>query len=339
MGLLNMTIRLITWAALLIGLVWLISVGEPKKEKVYRTFDYTSEEWGMLAFYVVMCFWISDLVTALGQFVVAYAVQVWYFVEQSDSGEKQGVPFCTLGMGYCAAVSYHLGTLLFGSAILSVVRLIRVIMQIITECMKDQGNVIGQIIACSGLCCVSCFEEMLSFLNKNAYIVCAIFSTPFCESARNALSIISNNGTSIMLLSGVTWIIELAGIGVITALCFLCGLWSWQIFGKDVPTDSKYHIEDPVVIAILTAVAGFLTSVGFMLCFSAVADSLIICFAVEKQDGRENPAMQESESQDHGWFSSMFTSKQKASSQEPPRGKYGHEELYSLLDDDSNARQ
>jgi len=325
----NMVIKLTTWANLLMGLVLLISVGQPQSQKVYRTFEYKNEEWGMIIFYIVMCFWISDLVTAIGQFVVAYAVQVWYFTEQDLSGVKQGVPWCTLGMGYCAALSYHIGTLLFGSAILSIVRLIRVIMQLVTEAMKDQGNVIGQVIASCCLCCVSCFEEMLSFLNKNAYIVCAIFSTPFCESAKNALSIISNNGTSIWLLSGVTWILELAGVCIITTLCFLCGLWSWEIFGKDVATDSKYHIEDPVVIAILTGAVGFLVAVSFMLCFSAVADSLIICFAVERQDGRENPITEEKTH--NGWFSSMYQSEKR---EEPPaRAKYGHDELYSLLDE------
>merc|ERR1739848_372678 len=35
-------------------------------------------------------------------------------------------------------------------------------------------------------CCIWCFEKLVKFLNKNAYIQIAILGKPFCTSAKNA---------------------------------------------------------------------------------------------------------------------------------------------------------
>ncbi|CAN0388104.1 unnamed protein product, partial [Ectocarpus sp. 13 AM-2016] len=47
------------------------------------------------------------------------------------------------------------------------------------------------------LCCLSCFfwclEKCVKFINKNAYIQVAIFSTSFCRSSKNAFWLIARN--------------------------------------------------------------------------------------------------------------------------------------------------
>ncbi|PNI51559.1 SLC44A2 isoform 6, partial [Pan troglodytes] len=42
-------------------------------------------------------------------------------------------------------------------------------------------------------CCFWCLEKFIKFLNRNAYIMIAIYGTNFCTSARNAFFLLMRN--------------------------------------------------------------------------------------------------------------------------------------------------
>ncbi|CAN0422724.1 unnamed protein product, partial [Laminaria digitata] len=72
-------------------------------------------------------------------------------------------------------------------------QMIQAILSYIQKKAKGTGNKPLQYIACCCACCFWCLEKCIRFINKNAYVQTAIFSTNFCTSARKAFFLIARN--------------------------------------------------------------------------------------------------------------------------------------------------
>ena len=120
-------------------------------------------------------------------FIVAAACVIWYFQQDSGEGQEKGKksrrnPCCT---GYCWAWGIHMGSIAFGSFILAVVWAMQIIMAYIEYKMRDaaaKNKIVKAIFACIQ-CCLACFERLIKFLNKQAYIQIAITGKSFCPAA------------------------------------------------------------------------------------------------------------------------------------------------------------
>jgi len=249
---------------------------------VFRTFTYTEDQLQLLAYYLLMMFWLWELVTATSQFVLAYAVQRWYFTPYGEDGGKDGLVFCPIARGYGVAFLFHLGSFAFGSFLVAVTRLLRVIMSFIAKQARDQGNAVGAAAASCCTCCLTCFQKTIEFLNKNAYIDIAVNSNGFCHGARNALWTIAHNLPAIGILNGATWIIQLACIGSITSFStwmVYLGLTQLDYFNN--PT-SKNYVQDKIPALIAAGFISFAVAFSFMNVFDMVADTILYCKAVEE---------------------------------------------------------
>ena len=77
---------------------------------------------------------------------------------------------------FCLFGRYHLGTIAFGSLIIAIIKLIRLILEYIEMKLKGQTNkVVTYIIKCLQ-CCFWCLEKFMKFINKNAYIMVSLVS-------------------------------------------------------------------------------------------------------------------------------------------------------------------
>merc|ERR1719230_1894737 len=196
--------------------------------------------------------WVVYMATATSQFVLAYAVQLWYFTPYED-GEKHGVPTCPLVQGYKTGIMYHLGSFAFGSFIIAVLGLIQIILGYIANKGEKEGNAAVAMIAKCLLCVITCFKKCMEFLNKNAYMDIAIHSSSFCWAAKNAMTVIFKNFPDIGVLNGACWIFQLAGVGAITSggagLVFLI-TDNWSMFNDPA---SDHYVSDPVLVVFISA--------------------------------------------------------------------------------------
>ena len=87
---------------------------------------------------------------------------------------------------------YHTGTLAFGSLIIAIIKMIRLMLQYVQDKLEEKGadNPVVKVILCLCKCCFWCLEKFMKFINRNAYILTAINGTNFCKSAKDAFSII-----------------------------------------------------------------------------------------------------------------------------------------------------
>lgn len=72
-----------------------------------------------------------------------------------------------------------------GSLILTIVSILRAIVDALAESAKKDGDGAAKLIACLAQCCMSCLESLIEHLTKLSYAYMAVSGDSFCASAWN----------------------------------------------------------------------------------------------------------------------------------------------------------
>lgn len=135
-------------------------------------------------------------------------------------------PICT---SFYNVWRYHLGTIAFGSFVIAVVQLIRALFKAIEYATRDPTNQVTQVMSTICQCCLGCFENLLQYLTRNAYIETAIRGYPFCTAGRKAFSILSSNALRVFAINSVGDFVLLLGKAFIVAITVLIGMELIQV--------------------------------------------------------------------------------------------------------------
>ncbi|XP_037914056.1 choline transporter-like 2 isoform X4 [Hermetia illucens] len=230
----------------------------------------------MQAYNVVAFFWVIFFISAFGEMVLAGAFATWYW-----TFHKSDVPFFTLTKSVGRTTRYHLGTLAFGALIVTICRIIRVILEWIDAKLKKFDNACTRAILCCMKCFFWCLEKFLRFINKNAYIMCAIHGKNFCTSARDAFNLLMRNCIRVIVVDKVTEFLLflsklLLTLGLGTATYFYIGTYAAN-------QEIHYRITPTIIVMIGT----YLITTVFFQVYSMAVDTLFLCFLEdsERNDG------------------------------------------------------
>uniref|UniRef100_A0A6Q2XGA0 Choline transporter-like protein n=1 Tax=Esox lucius TaxID=8010 RepID=A0A6Q2XGA0_ESOLU len=225
---------------------------------------------GLQFYNVFLFFWCANFVTALGQMTLAgaFASYYWAFVKP---GDMPAFPiFASLGR----SLRYHTGSLAFGSLILSIVQIIRVLLEYIDHKLQGTQNKITKFLLCCLKCCFWCVEKFIKFLNRNAYIMVAIYGKNFCTSARDAFFLLMRNMIRVAVLDKVTDFLLFLGKLLIVGIV--------KAFENTAPTLNYYWV--PILTVM---VCSYLIAHGFFSVYAMCVDTLFLCFCedLERNDG------------------------------------------------------
>uniref|UniRef100_A0A8C6WUK6 Choline transporter-like protein n=1 Tax=Neogobius melanostomus TaxID=47308 RepID=A0A8C6WUK6_9GOBI len=231
---------------------------------------------------VFLFFWCANFVTALGQVTLsgAFASYYWAFKKPEDI---PGYPiFSSLGR----ALRYHTGSLAFGSLILSLVQVIRVILEYLDHKLKGAQNKCAKFMLSCMKCCFWCLEKCIKFLNRNAYIMIAIYGKSFCPSAKDAFFLLMRNIVRVAVLDKVTDFLLFLGKLLIVGIV---GIFSFFFFsGRIRAVEEAAPSLNYYWVPILTVVVGsYLIAHGFFSVYAMCVDTLFLCFCedLERNDG------------------------------------------------------
>ncbi|XP_051243261.1 choline transporter-like protein 2 isoform X2 [Dicentrarchus labrax] len=236
-----------------------------------------------LQFYnVFLFFWCANFVTALGQMTLAgaFASYYWAFVKPDD---MPAFPvFSSLGR----SLRYHTGTLAFGSLILSIIQIIRVLLEYLDHKLQGAQNKCTKFLLCCLKCCFWCLEKFIKFINRNAYIMVAIYGKNFCTSARDAFFLLMRNMIRVAVLDKVTDFLLFLGklliVGLVGIFAFFFFSGRVKAFENTAPNLHYYWVP------IITLVIGsYLIAHGFFSVYAMCVDTLFLCFCedLERNDG------------------------------------------------------
>ncbi|XP_068628410.1 choline transporter-like 2 isoform X4 [Battus philenor] len=226
-------------------------------------------------------FWTMFFISGVADMMLASTFSTWYWTPH-----KSDLPFFTLTSGIYRTLRYHLGTVALGALIIAIVRVIRVILEYIDHKVKKFDNPFTRCILCFCKCFFWCLENFLKFINKNAYIMCAVHGKNFCTSARDAFSLLMRNIIRVVVLDKVTDFIFflsklLISIGVGFAVYYLLQL----NYLYEVTQGERLHYN--YIPAIILSVATYLICTIFFNVYSMAVDTLFLCFLedCERNDG------------------------------------------------------
>ncbi|KAM7010269.1 choline transporter-like protein 2 [Tautogolabrus adspersus] len=231
---------------------------------------------------IFLFFWCANFVTALGQVTLsgAFASYYWAFKKPED------IPAYPIFSSLGRALRYHTGSLAFGSLILSLVQVIRVLLEYLDQKLKGAQNKFAKFMLTCMKCCFWCLEKCIKFLNRNAYIMIAIYGKSFCPSARDAFFLLMRNIIRVAVLDKVTDFLLFLGKLLIVGIV---GIFSFFFFsGRIKAVEDAAPSLNYYWVPILTLVVGsYLIAHGFFSVYAMCVDTLFLCFCedLERNDG------------------------------------------------------
>uniref|UniRef100_A0A4W4FDL8 Choline transporter-like protein n=1 Tax=Electrophorus electricus TaxID=8005 RepID=A0A4W4FDL8_ELEEL len=237
----------------------------------------------LVQFYnLFLFFWCANFVMALGQVTLAgaFASYYWAFTKPDD------IPASPICYSLSRALRYHTGSLAFGSLILSIVQVVRVILEYLEDHLKDAENGFAKFLLSCMKCCFWCLEKCIKFLNRNAYIMIAIYGKNFCTSARDAFFLLMRNVVRVVVLDSVTDFLLFLGKLLIVGIVGICSFFFFTQRIK--PMEEAAPSLNYYWVPILTVVLGsYLIAHGFFSVYAMCVDTLFLCFCedLERNDG------------------------------------------------------
>ncbi|XP_058410715.1 choline transporter-like protein 4 [Diceros bicornis minor] len=233
---------------------------------------------------VLGLFWTLNWVLALGQCVMAGAFASFYWAFH----KPQDIPTFPLSAAFIRTIRYHTGSLAFGALILTIVQIVRVIFEYIDHKLRGAQNPVTRCIMCCFKCCLWCLEKFIKFLNRNAYIMIAVYGKNFCVSAKNAFMLLMRNIVRVVVLDKVTDLLLFFGkllvVGGVGVLSFFFFTGRIQGLGKDFENPQLNYYWLPIMTSIVGA---YVIASGFFSVFGMCVDTLFLCFLedLERNDG------------------------------------------------------
>jgi len=218
--------------------------------------------------------WTTEFILACQQFVIAGSVALWYF-----SVEKSRLN-CPIGKSVCHLILHHIGSVAFGSLIITLVKIPRyILMYIQSKCEGSQNSCAKCCLKCC-LCCLWCLERLLKFINQNAYTIIAIDGRNFCSAAQKAFSILTSNVLRVAAINSIgAFVLFLGKIGVMSGTCAVAVLWLRSM-------DELHYFAIPVILISFFA---FIIAHCFLSIYEMVVDALLLCFCEDCQMNDGSP--------------------------------------------------
>uniref|UniRef100_A0AAY4BYH0 Choline transporter-like protein n=1 Tax=Denticeps clupeoides TaxID=299321 RepID=A0AAY4BYH0_9TELE len=246
-------------------------------ESIYHRYIFILQLCNLLVF-----LWLVNFTIALGQCTLAGAFASYYWALQKPAD----IPACPLFSSFGRAVRYHTGSLAFGALILSIVQFFRIILEYLDHKLKGAHNAFARFLLCCLKCCFWCLEHFIRFMNRNAYIMIAIYGKNFCTSAREAFFLLMRNVVRVAVLDKVTDFLLFLGklliSGSMGVLAFFVFTHKIPVIQEEVPSLNYYWLP------LLTVIFGsYLVAHGFFNVYAMCVDTLFLCFLVdlERNDG------------------------------------------------------
>jgi len=235
----------------------------------------SSKLWIQIAVYVYLLFgflWTVESFNNIGWTAMSGSVSHWYFFRDDPEAKTRAPLLRSLGR----VIRYHLGSIFFGSFIIAVIQLIRIILLLLdryTKKAQDKNFMLKLAIKCTQ-CCMWCLEKTIKFITSYCYIYVAMQGASFCSACFKTFGLIFANPAQLAINTFVrvilSWI-QLLGLPI------ACGF----LVNLVLTNQGKAEAMWPTIVVALMA---YVIAKTFSLVFSCVLDTLFVCCCRDKSE-------------------------------------------------------
>jgi len=260
------------------GLVGVISLSDIDAEfdgltgRYHKTITMNSKTTGLTIAMVFCIVWILSYIREKTKFVYMISAAQFYF---SSNREKTGGASVVAGM--MIANFKHTGSIAFGSLLHTVVFMLRVLVDSVTNASENNGkNGLVVLVGCLLRCFVGCLERLIEYLNTVAYAFMAISGDPYCKSAWNGFLLNLKHLVKFyfadILASMFVWIGMLAISALNAGSCYLILRYGTK------NAEELTSVWIPMVFIIIYSLITAELFIGF---FHQAVTATLMCLAVD----------------------------------------------------------
>lgn len=229
-------------------------------------------------------FWMTCFVSSLGDIALAGAFASYYWAKN----KPKDVPSFPVLRALGRAVRYNLGSLAFGSLIIAIVKIIRVILDYLDKKLSATNSSILKIIFTALKCCFWCMEVFFKFLTKNAFIMMAIYGKNFYTSAKDSFMLLVRNCVRAAVVNQVAGILLFLGKALITlgmgVVAFFYFSGQWVVDG--IPRVDLYFYFVPIILVLI---GSYFVADLFFDVYEMAVDTTFICFLEDSEQNDGSP--------------------------------------------------
>ncbi|KAF7993255.1 hypothetical protein HCN44_006315 [Aphidius gifuensis] len=257
--------------------LWIENTGELHANNLNQL-EYKKDTLLIIArwYSIFMFFILVEFYLGCQHMIVAGAVARWFFTRN-----KKKLSLVVSKSTYYL-FRFHLGTVAFGTLVLSIVRMLLAIVTFIQNRLNGYDNkfIKGIIWCCQ--CWIFLFECTLKYVTRNAYIETAIYGCDFCTGGKKAFRAISDNILREAVINSVGDFILFLGKIFVVAVTIVVGVYLIQ---------KKSGLYHPWVTIFIAGLFAFLIAHCFISIYEMIIDTIFICFCEDcsTNDGISRP--------------------------------------------------
>jgi len=142
----------------------------------------------------------------------------WYYFGPREQGEMP--KYATLS-AFGRASTLSLGSIAFGSLIVTLLELVRIILQVARNNANADGHPVEALLACCAECFIGCIESAVEYFNRYAYIEIALYGKPYIAAATDTWRLFKDRGIDVIVndsLVGMTLTWGAYIVGLVSSL-------------------------------------------------------------------------------------------------------------------------
>ncbi|XP_019878880.1 choline transporter-like protein 1 [Aethina tumida] len=257
--------------------LWIESSGYLTEQRSH-VFYYEKNSWMRFTrwYNLLAMLWMTQFLIGCQHMVIAGAVSEWFFTR-----DKSKLSFPISHSAY-NLVRFHLGSVALGSLIIALVQFLRIIFKVLEKYLNNHEGSIAKCLMKCCHCCLYCFEKVIKYLSRNAYIEVAIYGYSFCTAGKQAFKLLSSNVLRVATINSVGDFILFLGKILVVVTTVLVGIKLIQ------DKDGVHHMWVPITLAGLFA---YFVAHCFMTVYEMSIDTIFLCFCedCEQNDGVTRP--------------------------------------------------
>ena len=245
-----------------------------------------------MLFDLFMFLWTTEFIQAIGIMVIGGTISHWYFgttdgtVKPDKEAHGQSHPCCC---SWWIALRFHMGSAAFGSFLIALIQMIRVVFEYIDHQMRkheDQQNCCMKVLRKVIQCCLWCLEKCIRFISKSSYIHTAIKGDAFCFAAVRSYRLIFNNLLAYGATNTITAALMTIGKIMVCVASMLVG-YCWVTYtSKFNDKTSEDYISSSIFISIAVLMMAYLVAESFFNVFHVAIDTILMSYCIVSLGGR-----------------------------------------------------
>jgi len=261
---------------------YMMSTGDYKQVSGAYTMEWNETMQQAFVYHFFGLLWVMAFIRHMSILILAGAFGTWYWtsIPDKDAGKFQEKHPTPIMSSIWRSNIYHTGTVAFGSFIIAVIQFIQACLEYLKQ--KQDSEWMQYLISCIQ-CIVECFERIMEYISRMAYIVTACKGNMFCTAAMESFGFIFKHMGQHAIVGYVTVFLMVLG-----QLFILCGTVAICFILAGTNSD----ISSPYVLLIVCGLIAYIVACLFLGVLDTAIDTIMVCFCWE-QDA--NGAMENEE--------------------------------------------